>query len=107
MDSELLHQSKSRTVCAIFVHTALDVKIYDTKFYNLDAILSVGYRINSRKATQFNEEAILDNKGTVSNEVAMALAEKEYEKFNISLDRILESDFDKEIKKLQARNKKK
>ena len=40
-------------VCAIFAHTASDGKIYKTKFYNLDLIISVGYRINSRHATQF------------------------------------------------------
>lgn len=33
--------------------TASDGKDYNTKFYNLDVIISVGYRINSRKATQF------------------------------------------------------
>lgn len=33
--------------------TARDGKKYKTKFYNLDAIISVGYRINSEKATKF------------------------------------------------------
>ena len=33
--------------------TASDGKNYQTKIYNLDAIISVGYRINSKKATQF------------------------------------------------------
>lgn len=33
--------------------TATDGKAYETQSYNLDAILSVGYRINSRQATQF------------------------------------------------------
>jgi virulence protein len=33
--------------------TATDGKNYLTQFYNLDAIISVGYRVNSRKATQF------------------------------------------------------
>ncbi len=41
------------SVCAIFAHTATDGKNYQTKFYNLDAILSVGYRVNSVQATQF------------------------------------------------------
>jgi hypothetical protein len=36
-----------------FLTTAKDGKRYDTYFYNLDAIISVGYRVNSRKATQF------------------------------------------------------
>lgn len=33
--------------------TAADGKNYLTQFYNLDAIISVGYRVNSRRATQF------------------------------------------------------
>jgi hypothetical protein len=33
--------------------TAQDNKKYSTKFYNLDVIISVGYRINSKNATQF------------------------------------------------------
>lgn len=36
-----------------FFATAVDGKNYKTKFYNLDAIISVGYRVNSSKATQF------------------------------------------------------
>lgn len=37
--------------------TAADGKIYKMKFYNLDAIISVGYRINSVRATQFRQWA--------------------------------------------------
>ena len=37
--------------------TASDGKIYQVKFYNLDAIISVGYRINSVRATQFRQWA--------------------------------------------------
>jgi len=40
-------------VSSILEHTAEDGKKYNTKFYNLDAILSVGYRVNSLQATQF------------------------------------------------------
>jgi len=36
-----------------FLHTASDGKNYNTQFYNLDAIISVGYRVNSARATQF------------------------------------------------------
>ena len=45
------------SVCAKFAHTASDGKRYDTLFYNLDAIISVGYRVNSRRATQFRQWA--------------------------------------------------
>ena len=41
------------SVSSILEHTADDGKNYETKFYNLDAIISVGYRVNSTKATQF------------------------------------------------------
>ncbi len=37
--------------------TAKDGKNYVTNFYNLDAIISVGYRVNSKKATQFRQWA--------------------------------------------------
>jgi len=41
------------SVCAIFAHTAADGKKYETAFYNLDAVISVGYRVNSSQATAF------------------------------------------------------
>ena len=41
------------SVSSILEHTATDGKIYRTQFYNLDAIISVGYRVNSKRATQF------------------------------------------------------
>ena len=40
-------------VCARFAHTAADGKTYQVDYYNLDAILSVGYRVNSKRGTQF------------------------------------------------------
>lgn len=45
------------SVCAIFAHTAEDGKNYDTKFYRLEAILAVGYRVNSTQATDFRKWA--------------------------------------------------
>ena len=49
-----LHEN---SVCRNFRHTGNDNKIYNTKFYNLDAIISVGYRVNSQRATQFRQWA--------------------------------------------------
>ena len=43
------------SVCRNFRRTATDGKSYNTQFYNLDAIISVGYRANSRRATQFRQ----------------------------------------------------
>ena len=42
-----------QVVCSILERTATDSKTYKTQFYNLDAIISVGYRVNSKRATQF------------------------------------------------------
>lgn len=44
---------KENSVSSILEHTAADGKTYQTKFYNLDAIISVGYRVNSKQATYF------------------------------------------------------
>ena len=45
------------TVIRNFRTPAVDGKNYDTNFYNLDAIISVGYRVNSLQATQFRKWA--------------------------------------------------
>ena len=44
---------EENSVHSILEYTAADGKIYQTGFYNLDAILSVGYRVNSKNATAF------------------------------------------------------
>jgi hypothetical protein len=41
------------SVCRKFRHTADDGKNYDTNYYNLDVIISVGYRVKSVQGTQF------------------------------------------------------
>lgn len=50
---ELLAES----VCAKIAHTAEDSKSYKTNFYRLEAILAVGYRVNSIQATDFRKWA--------------------------------------------------
>ena len=45
------------SVCSILELTASDGKSYKTKTYNLDAIISVGYRVNSKNATLFRRWA--------------------------------------------------
>jgi len=44
---------KKDSVCAIFAQTAADGKTYQVEHFNLDAVLSVGYRVNSMRGTQF------------------------------------------------------
>lgn len=54
---------------------------------------------------KFNEKEILQDSGKISHEVAVALAESEYKKYRVVQDRRLESDFDREVKKLLASKK--
>jgi hypothetical protein len=105
--------------------TANDGKDYLNNFYNLDAIIAIGYRVNSKRATQFriwatrvlknytikdfaqsvdkfldfNEYKILDGKGKISKDRADKKALEEYKKYN--RHQRVESDFDKEVKRLK------
>jgi hypothetical protein len=54
---------------------------------------------------QFNEYQILKDAGKVRHDVAVKLAEKEYEKFRLVQDKNFESDFEKEVKKLTDKTK--
>ena len=45
------------SVRAKFAHTAADGKEYQTQFYNLDVIISVGYRVRSQQGTRFRQWA--------------------------------------------------
>ena len=58
-------------VCAKNAHTGPDGKTYQVKMYNLDAIISVGYRVNSKKATQFRIWATSVLKRFVTDGVAV------------------------------------
>ena len=49
----ITNELQEDSVCAKIARTASDGKNYLTKFYNLDAIISVGYRVNSIQATHF------------------------------------------------------
>jgi hypothetical protein len=51
---------------------------------------------------QFNEYEILKDGGKISHEVAIQLAEKEYDKFRVIQDQNFVSDFDEEIKKINT-----
>ncbi len=87
--------------------------VRNVDFYNLDAIISVGYRVNSVRATQFRQWAtrvlrefaikgyVLDN-GKITAQIAKDFAESEFEKYRIVQDRLFESDFDKVIRQLES-----
>ena len=79
-DNELNEDS----VIQYFRITAADGKNYKTRHYNLAAIIAVGYKVNS--------------------ELAKAHAESEFEKYRIVQDRQFESDFDRLLKQLEAKN---
>ena len=51
------HELEEDSVIRKFLITASDGKNYNTKYYNLEVIISLGYRINSNKATEFRRWA--------------------------------------------------
>ena len=52
-DEELNENS----VCSFFKHTAEDGKTYNVQYYNLDMIISIGYRVNSKRGIAFRKWA--------------------------------------------------
>jgi len=69
-------------VVAFFATTATDGKTYNVEYFNLDMILSVGYRVNSRRGTQFRvwANSVLKEyliKGYTLNEKRLTEREKE------------------------------
>ena len=44
---------EEEAVQAKFAYTATDGKVYNVDYYNLDVIISVGYRVKSKRGTQF------------------------------------------------------
>ena len=71
------------SVVAFSATTAADGKIYKVAYYNLDMIISVGYRVNSHRGVQFRMWAtqVLKHAGTISAEVANLKANSEYDRF--------------------------
>lgn len=54
----LEEELKENSVYKEFLHTAEDGKNYKTKYYNLDAIIAVGFQVNSKRAIEFRLRAI-------------------------------------------------
>lgn len=77
---------KQDSVSSILEHTATDGKVYKTQFYNLDAIISVGYRVNSINATAFRiwaTSVLRDHllRGYSINQHQIALQQNMYTRF--------------------------
>lgn len=80
----LENELDKNSVVAIFATTASDGKRYQVEYYNLDAILSVGYRVNSKQATKFRQWAnkVLKDyilKGYALNNNILDTTHKEYQ----------------------------
>ncbi len=106
------------SVISILEITASDQKTYETRCYNLDAIIAVGYRVNSYQATQFRIWATktlreFTIKGFVMDDERLKRGKHAFGKdyFDELLERIREqdaeylSDFDKTIKRLEGKKK--
>jgi prophage maintenance system killer protein/predicted regulator of amino acid metabolism with ACT domain len=90
---------QEKAVCSILEHTAADGKIYKTQYYNLDMLLSIGYRVNSKKATEFRIWAnkILKDYITQGFAINRKLVQKNYDKFLSAVEdvrKILPEHFD-------------
>ena len=75
------HELEQDSVCKESLLTAQDGKTYRTKFYNLDVIISVGYRVKSQAGTRFRQWAtrILRDytlKGYAVNQRILAVEER-------------------------------
>ncbi len=58
LNNILNNELDKNSVCKDFLHTARDGKNYKTKYYNLDAIIAVGFKVNSKRAIDFRLWAI-------------------------------------------------
>lgn len=102
-DNEL----EEKSVCSFFEHTAEDGKKYNVQYYNLDMIISVGYRVNSKRgiafrrwATQILKEYML--KSFAVNQRRLEYLEKTVKLIDIAnrIDEQLEGNDAKEILKV-------
>ena len=95
------------TVCSFFEHTAEDGKKYKVQYYNLDMIISVGYRVNSKRGIIFRKWStkILKDymlKGYAINQKRLEYLEKTIKLIDIAnrMDERLENNDAKEILKV-------
>ncbi len=69
------------SVVKFFLTTAIDGKAYNTKHYNLDMIVSIGYKVNSKKATKFRQWATSVLKNYIQNGYAINSEKITHERF--------------------------
>ena len=98
---------EENSVCSFFEHTAEDGKKYNVQYYNLDMIISVGYRVNSKQGIAFRRWAtrILKDymlKGYAVNQKRLEYLEKTIKLIDIAnrIDERLERNEAKEILKV-------
>ncbi len=61
LNNFLEHELDRNSVCKNFLHTAEDGKNYKTKYYNLDVIIAVGFKVNNKRANHKKEHMGLTN----------------------------------------------
>lgn len=73
----------ARSVCAKFAQTAADGKMYQVHVYNLDVVLSVGYRTNSKRAVEFRKWAtkVLRQHVTLGYTINRSVVSAHYDEF--------------------------
>ena len=98
---------QENAVCSFFEHTAEDGKKYQVQYYNLDMIISVGYRVKSKRGILFRQWAnkILKDyllKGYAVNKRRLEYLEKTIKLIDIAnrIDERLENNDAKEILKV-------
>ena len=90
---------KRGSVVAFFATTASDKKTYQVEHFNLDMILSVGYRVNSKTATQFRKWSTKTLKQHITK--GYTLNKKVLERSKVEFLRVIE-----DIKTISAGNTK-
>lgn len=107
LEGELLEES----VCAFFAHTANDRKIYNVKYYNLDVVISVGYRVKSKRGVLFRQWAsnIIQEyliKGYAINEERSLVTNENYVRLINKVESLDErvSNIEKEYKPKEFKN---
>ena len=90
---------QKESVWAKFAYTATDGKVYNVDYYNLDVIISVGYRVKSKRGTQFRIWATGEYKKYKAR--TLSTVEEDY----LNAIKILEKKTDKKPRVLPANTK--